>query len=211
MTKGSILKKIIAGVSVAILAVVGLTACDSGKKPSEQQEVEQKASGFKAYIPKNDVELSNYNKAQELYDDPAAIQWCSMFPSSSSAPIITIPIAGKLTTSGTSYFSPTEVGQYGSNNAPINRPNRSVDGLFHGDSFYRYGFTPAGAYVDFSNSSELLCTTALTDFQRQNTYVEGVGNNGDAKKLDIDSRQKSAEKALKDGDSTKATDILKGK
>src|SRR5699024_12035983 len=113
--------------------------------------------------------MENYNKAQELYDDPAAIQWCTAFPSSNSAPIITLPIAGKLTTSSTSYFAPSKLaGKYAESTAV---PNRSVDGLFHGESYYRYGFTPAGQYVDFSNSLELLCTTALTELDRKSTRL----------------------------------------
>jgi len=182
-----------------------MTACGpTAEQPDQYKEVESRAAGKTAYIPKNDTELDNYNKAQELYDDPAAIQFCSAFPSSNSAPIVTTPIAGKLTTSSTSYFSPTEVWE-GWETAALNVPKRSVDGLFHGDSFYRYGFTPAGQYVDFSNSMELMCTTALTDFQRQKTFVEGV--NTDA---NVDQLQADAEKALKAGDTKKATDILKG-
>lgn len=203
-------KKILATAGIVMAAGLTLTACNNDSPPDEYQQVEQKSQDRKAYIPENDVELNNYNRAQELYDDPAAIQWCTMFPSSASAPIVTTPIAGKLTTSSTSYFSPTEVWE-GWETAALNVPKRSVDGLYHGDSFYRYGFTPAGVYVDFSNSSELRCSTALTDFQRQNTYVEGVGSGGDAKDLDVDSRQKKAEEALKNGDNEKASEILGGK
>lgn len=203
------MKKIVAPVLI-LAGVITLTGCSAQQNNKDElDQVKQKAQNSKAYLPKNTVELDNYNKAQEIYDNPASIQWCTAFPSSNSAPIITMPIAGKLTTSATSYFSPTEV--YSDSNGTVNIPSRSVDALYHGESFYRYGFTPAGQYVDFSNSLELLCTTALTDFQRQNTYVEGVGNNGDASKMDLTKRQKEAEEALKNGDSTKATDILKGK
>jgi hypothetical protein len=203
------MKKIVAPVLI-LAAVITLSGCGAQQNnKTELDQVKEKANQSKAYIPKNTVELDNYNKAQEIYDNPASIQWCTAFPSSNSAPIITMPIAGKLTTSNTSYFSPTEV--YDNANGMVNIPSRSVDALYHGESFYRYGFTPAGQYVDFSNSLELLCTTALTDFQRQNTYVEGVGNDGDASKMDLTKRQKEAEEALKNGDSAKATEILKGK
>lgn len=188
---------------LAAVISVGVSACGSSSQPDQYAEVEKKASSMQPYIPKNDVELRNYNKAQELYDDPAAIQWCTVFPSSASAPIVTTPIAGKLTTSATSYFSPTEVQRYGENQ--VNIPKRSVDGLFHGPSFYRYGFTPGGDYVDFSNSLEMRCTTALTEFQRQNTFVEMANTEGD-----VDSRQAQAEEALKSGDNQKAENILKG-
>jgi hypothetical protein len=46
-----------------------------------------------------------------------------------------------------------------------------VDGLFHPNPpGYRYGFTPGGQYVDFFNMATF-CTTALTEFQRQETRV----------------------------------------
>lgn len=186
----------------AAIAAITLSACED-MSPSESRQVEHKAQDFEAYLPTNNVELDNYNRAQELYDDPAAIQWCTAFPSSNSAPIITLPIAGKLTTSATSYFNPQE--RVSGSNGAVSLPTRSVDGLYHGDSFYRYGFTPGGQYVDFSNSLELLCTTALTEFQRENTFVEGVDTSGDIEKL-----QRQAEEALKDGDRDKAVDILGG-
>lgn len=196
--------KIIAGIAGAVLMVGGIAACT--EEDPQYKDVEAKAAAQEGYIPVNDVELSNYNRAQALYDNPSAIQWCTAFPSSTSAPIITIPIAGKLTTSNTSFFSPEErVSGY-----ELMTPKRSVDGLYHGDSFYRYGFTPAGQYVDFSNSMELLCTTSLTEFQRQNTYVEGVGNNGDATGVDVDARQAEAEEALKNGNPEGAVESLEG-
>lgn len=209
------MKKISVISAIALVAAVGLTACDTDSKSSEQETVEKKAASNKAYLPENNVELNNYNKAQKLYDDPSAILWCTSFPSSASAPIVTVPIAGKLTTSGTSYFSPTNL-KSNSSGGMVNVPNRSVDSMFHGDSFYRYGFSPSGQYFDFSNSMELLCSTTLMDYQRQNTFVEGVGNNGgsgkegNAKGLDIQDRQKRAEKALKDDDPEKAMKILRG-
>ncbi|GAA1412075.1 hypothetical protein AUR04nite_00060 [Glutamicibacter uratoxydans] len=202
------LKKTIALASVAGLTALSLAACGPAQEPTGQyKQVEQKAASKTAYIPKNDTELDNYNKAQELYDDPAAIQFCTAFPSSNSAPIVTTPIAGKLTTSSTTFFNPQEpFGGEFQGQGMVTLPKRSVDGLYHGDSFYRYGFTPGGQYVDFSNSLELMCTTALTEFQRQKTFVEGVDTDKDVSKL-----QAEAEQALKDGDNAKATKILGGK
>lgn len=197
------MKKITALAAAGTL-VLALAACTPDEQSTQYDQIEKNAQGFETYDIKNNVELRNYNRAQELYDNPSAIQWCTAFPSSNSAPIVTLPIAGKLTTSATSYFPPTNVRESSVNN--LNVPARSVDGLFHGDSFYRYGFTPAGQYVDFSNSLELLCTTALTEFQRQNTFVEGVDT-----EANVDELQKAAEEALAAGDGQKAADILEGK
>lgn len=198
------MKKITALIGAIALAAT-LAACGPEEQATQYDQIEKNAQNFKTYDIKNNVELNNYNRAQVLYDDPAAIQWCTAFPSSNSAPIVTLPIAGKLTSSATSYFPPTKE-HHDSSGYGLNVPARSVDGLFHGDTFYRYGFTPAGQYVDFSNSLELLCTTALTEFQRQNTFVEGVDTDGDVNK-----RQAAAEEALKAGDGQKAADILEGK
>lgn len=187
-------KKIAALSSIAVIGTLGLTACNSESEKASR-EVYEKSRDMKPYIPKNDVELRNYTKAQEIYDDPTVIQWCSLFPPSNSAPIITVPIAGKLTTSSTSYFGAGE---------------KSVDGLFHGDSFYRMGFTPGGEYADVSNSMPMFCSTALTEFQRQKTYVDGLGTNGDANKVDVDALQKKAENALKSDTPDDAAKILRG-
>lgn len=187
--------KVLAFVGVAAIGALALTGCNS-ESDKAAREVYEKAKDLKPFIPENDVELRNYTKAQELYDNPSSIQWCTLFPPSNSAPLVTFPIAGKLTTSSTSYFA---------------AGNQSVDGLYHGDSFYRFGFTPGDQYADVSNSMPMYCSTALTEFQRQKTYVEGVGNDGDASKIDVDTAQEAAEKALESGDSKKAADILGGK
>lgn len=188
-------KKIIAGLIAAPLAIAALSGCTS--EGEQYRAAQNKANqNREPYTPSNGVELNNYNRAQELYDDPAAIQWCTAFPSSATAPIVTIPIAGKLTTSATSYFKPVD-------DALV--PQRSVDGMYHGDSFYRYGFTPAGVYVDFSNSMEMICQTSLTEYQKTNTYVDGASITGD-----VDARQDRAEEALRNGDGKGAAKILEG-
>lgn len=198
------MKKVMTIGGIALTSMFALTACGSVGTTTQQDEVAKKAATSEAYIPKNTTELDNYNAAQKVYDDPNSILWCTAFPSSPSAPIITVPIAGKLTTSGTSYFNPQEVYTNGSYGVVL--PSRSVDGLFHGDSFYRFGFSPAGVMVDFSNSMELMCSTQLTEYSRQNTFVEGVDTTGN-----MDAKQKKAEEALKAGDGDKAADILAGK
>jgi hypothetical protein len=82
---------------------------------------------------------------------------------------VTVPVSGKLTSSSTTFFSPTRTaGDYYDGTA---LPSRSIDGLFHPDPpKYRYGFTPGGAYVDFFNT-ETYCTSKPTKFQRQSTQV----------------------------------------
>lgn len=203
--------------TAATIATLGLgwaltgAACSDGTTPpaseTSKHEVDAKAEKRAPYLPKNDVEYNNYNKAQELYDDPSSIIWCTTSWPSASSPIVTIPIAGKLTSSSVSYFpnQTKERADLGEYSGDILVESRSVDGMFHGTPGpYRYGFTPGGQYVDFTNLS-VLCTTALTKFQRESTEVTVNVEDGGAGDI-----QKQAEAALKAGDNAKAEQILEG-
>lgn len=190
----------------AIIALVGLSACETygTETPTQQEQVEKKASSTKAYIPQNTVELDNYNAAQKVYDAKDSIIWCTTTWGNASAPLVTIPIRGKLTSSSVSYFPNNSVKTYGSSGAksPIHVENRSVDGMFHGSPpAYRYGFTPGGQYVDF-DGMPTFCTTALTSFQRQSTDV--------TIKFDGGAQQNAAQDALKSGDPAAAEKALEG-
>jgi hypothetical protein len=190
-----------------VLAVVAaaflLAACakdsDEGK---QKRDVDKRAEGYEAYLPKNTVELDNYNEAQRLYDSPSTIIWCSTTWGNASAPIVTVPIKGKLTSSSTTFFRPEEVVNDDSNRSGVVVSGRSVDGLFHpSPPGYRYGFTPGGQYVDFFNMATF-CTTALTEFQRQETRV-AVDYDDVARLAD-----RRAEQALSRGDGAAAERIL---
>lgn len=200
------MNKKIVGVVVAALAMVGLTACEAtaGPPKTEKQQVEEQASERKAYIPQNDVEFNNYNKAQELYDSPSSIIWCTTTWGSASAPLVTVPVAGKLTSSSVSYFpnhtlERADLGRY---DGEVLVESRSVDGMYHGSPGpYRYGFTPGGQYVDFTGMPTF-CTTALTEFQRQSTEVSISNDDVSA------SIQEQAETALQSGDAAEAQRLL---
>lgn len=202
-------KKLITAAAIAAALAVGLTACDlddgTSTSKKSQQAINNNADSRSVYVPKNDVEFDNYNKAQKLYDSPDTIIWCTSAWSNASAPLVTTPIRGKLTSSSVSYFPNNSIQKYGSNGAPAEVENRSVDGMYHGTPGpYRYGFTPGGVYVDYTGM-EVMCTTALTSFQRQSTTVDV--NGPDAKAT---ATQDAAEAALKAGDSGKAAELLKG-
>lgn len=193
-----------------ILAAVVLAAlfagCGGGSSSSGQdkakKEIEDRAKGRVPYSPKHDVEFNNYNRAQELYDSPATIIWCSVMPQASTAPIITVPIAGKLTSSSTTFFRPEEVINDEADASGNAVTARSVDGLFHPDPpKYRYGFTPGGQYVDFFELSTI-CTTQPLEFQRQSVEVSVDSQ--------LDSATKRAEAALAKGNKAEAQAILRG-
>lgn len=184
-----------AALVASLVAVLMLAACETTSATESDKadhQVNERANKRKPYLPRNDVEFKNYNAAQKLYDDPNTIIWCSTTWGNPSAPIVTIPVAGKLTSSSTTFFSPDRLVDHGNYSWSVVQ-SRSVDGLFHPNPpQYRYGFTPGGQYVDFF-TMPTLCTTALTKFQRQKTEVD-VSVDGAAAKA-----QKTAEDALKQG------------
>lgn len=170
---------------IAILAVVfaliiaGCSDSDGGKKESANNKgrktVQDQNANFEPPEVKNFTEYHNYIKAQKLYDSPSTIIWCTSSWGNASAPMFTVPIAGKLTSSSVSLFpSEQSIATSGGDRGWTTKYNPelpSVDSMFHGNPpAYRYGFTPGGQYVDFSGM-EVFCTTALTEFQRQSTEV----------------------------------------
>jgi len=197
-------------IALAVGWALSGSACSettSSASSSSKAEVDAKADARVPYLPKNDVEFNNYNRAQELYDDPSSIIWCTGTFASASSPIFTVPIAGKLTSSSVSYYpgsSPKEINTSGSGQNPaLNVENRSIDGMYHGNPpAYRYGFTPGGQYAEFSGIGTF-CTTALTKFQRESTQVTVNLDDGGASDI-----QKQAEAALKAGDPAKAEQLL---
>jgi hypothetical protein len=194
------MKKLLAAAAVGLTAI-GLAACgedrtqNAGAHQSQYAESETNRAGFKPFIPKNGVEFSNYNKAQELYDSPSTIIWCtSAFPIPNS-PLFTVPIAGKLTSSSVSFF-PNKVERfYASDDNGAYYPElTSVDGMYHGSPPpYRYGFTPGGQYAEFNNAMPTFCTTALNSFQRKSTQISLTVDQAALK------GQKKAEAALEAG------------
>lgn len=191
---------------IALMAVATLAIGCGGSSASSGQEkakdnIEHHADERVPYEPVHDVEFNNYNKAQELYDSPSTIIWCSVMPQSSTAPIVTVPVAGKLTSSSTTFFRPEEFidrGNYSWQTAEA----RSVDGMFHPNPpKYRYGFTPGGQYVDFFELPTF-CTTQPLAFQRQSVQVKVDSNLNDA--------TQKAEQALGEGKKKEAQAILAG-
>lgn len=166
---------------VAIAAVISLfmASCSSdATKAARDANKEGRANVKKvneSFSPpeiNGDTEYHNYMGAQKLYDDPSSIIWCTTTWGNDSAPLVTVPIAGKLTSSSVSLFPSVVEKQYDGNTNNSYHPELpSVDGMFHGSPPpYRYGFTPGGQYVDFFNMPTF-CTTALTAFQRESTKV----------------------------------------
>lgn len=167
--------KSLAAIIAASTLALTLAGCAGSEAPNRDKQLKQSTSKFDDRVPPDvtgEVEYDNYMKAQELYDDPSSIIWCTMFPASPAAPIVTVPIRGKLTSSSVSYY-PNQSIIPGTNDSygRVLGENQSVDGMFHGSPPpYRYGFTPSGQYVDFFEIPTF-CTTALTEFGRETLSV----------------------------------------
>lgn len=170
--------KILAAVGAAVM-VFSLAACSGDSAPAKPDRGSQLAESEKNFNERTapevsgEVEYNNYVDAQELYDDPSSIIWCTMFPASAAAPIVTVPIRGKLTSSTVSFY-PNQRKEWldgGEYNMEVMVEAQSVDGMYHGSPPpYRYGFTPTGQYVDFFEIPTF-CTTALTEFGRETLSV----------------------------------------
>ena len=189
------MKRIISMTLIAILASFFAFGCaepEPDKSETQRSQVEKKASKRSAYIPTNDVEFSNYNKAQKLYDSPTTIIWCSTTWGNPAAPIITVPVAGKLTSSTVSFFPNSRL--HSDDYGKVMVEQKSVDGMYHGTPPpYRYGFTPGGQYVDFFNMSTY-CSSKPSKFQRQETKLVLSVDSG------LNAATSRAEKALARGD-----------
>jgi hypothetical protein len=166
-----------------------------------QQEALNRARENVTYVDRNHVELDNYNKRQALADDPTTLLWCtSSFPQPNS-PMFTVPVVGKLTSGGKRPYPTTISRTYYQSTSEYFPELPGADGMYGTSGEYRYGFTPAGFYVDFYNIATF-CTTELTVFQRESTIVMLAQDNS------IAEAQGKAQAALKAGDTAKATQIL---
>lgn len=184
-------------IALAVLALgILITGCGgSSERDKAKEAVEQNTKKIVPYVPQNEIEAKNYNKKEELFDNPNTIIWCSAFPPGSNYPVITIPIAGKLTSSSVSILP----SNHGTEDGVVE--SADVDGLYHGSPPpYRYGFTPGGQYVSFEGGLAALCTTQPLEVQRQSVSVKVAGG--------LDKASKEAEAALKSGNGKEAQAIL---
>lgn len=168
-----------------VIAAVLMVGC-SNLSTSENDAV-QRSQNRVPYVTRNDVEYKNYDIRQKLADDPTTILWCtSAFPVT-GAPLFTVPVIGKLTSGGKRpYPSPDAIGP---------------DGMYGPSVEYRYGFTPEGVYVDFTNIATF-CTTQPTIWQKESTTLVLNTDPG------LSKAQADARAALAAGDPAKAQQIL---
>lgn len=129
----------------------------------------KKAKPYMPTLPSADFD--NYNASQKYYDNKNSIQWCTFSFNNGNSPLVTVPVARKLTSSSVSFFPSSRVKYDNDGGGDYTPERRSVDGMYHGTPPpYRYGFTPGGDYVDLFNL-ETFCTSKPTSFQRKETKV----------------------------------------
>ena len=163
-------------IKLVMLAVVTMgivSACASSDKPQSAQQSAQHASATlqsQIYKPKNFVEFHNYNRRQELVDQPNTIWWCTAYYNNPNIKPVTVPIAGKIT-SGTKRPYPTSVAETGSDNQRYYTEVAGPDAMDGPSDDYVYGFTPQGAYWQRASSVPLSCTTEPTVYQATETTI----------------------------------------
>jgi hypothetical protein len=186
--------------AAALVSLLVLTACDTSQSPAETQ-AQQKSQQLQAqvYRQHNNVEFQNYNERQKVADDPATILWCTAYPANPSAKPLTFPIRGKLTSSNKRPY-PTAVAETGTD-LTYTPEVPGPDSMYGSSAEYRYGFTPAGVYVDFTNL-ETVCTTEPTVYQKQQTDIVLQTDQG------LSTASAQARAALQGNDPAKAERIL---
>jgi hypothetical protein len=175
---------LVAVVSVLLLGADGCTEQD--KAQMNATDLAQNRGNI--YVMKNDTEFKNYNKRQEIADDPTTILWCTFAFPIPSSPLVTVPVVGKLTSGGKRPFT-------------ISDTSPGPDGMYGSSGEYRYGFAPGDVYSDFYDIATY-CTNKPMVWQREKTsIVSGVDAN-------LLAAQAAAQAALKAGHPEEATRIL---
>jgi hypothetical protein len=177
---------------VALVAALALTVLAAGCGQTAQEKAanraQRKADANAFYVPQHAMEQQNYNDRQRLGDNPSTILWCTFYPPTVGQEPITVPIAGKLTSSGKRPFA--------------DDTGLGPDGMYGSSVEYRYGFDPTRAiYYDFAGMASI-CTNAPLVYQLNKTVI------ATQTATTLTSLDKAAEAALKAGDAKKAAAIL---
>jgi hypothetical protein len=183
-----------------------VSACTSGPSGSDPGAAAKarndKLTKNELYTPKNNIEFDNYNKRLKVSDNPTTILWCTAYPTNPNARPITVPIVGKLTSSSKRPYATSHVLIDTDTGSKWYNPEIPGPDAMYGESVpYRYGFTPAGDYWDFT-FLESACTTVPTVYQAQATTI--------VNKVDpaMQAANLAAQAALKAGHPDQASKIL---
>ena len=164
------------GLLFFVVVVIALSGCEdkTGAPATQrqiQQQVKQRQEARTVYVPQNDVEFRNYNWRVEVADDSTTILWCTFFPPTVGQEPFTVPVIGKLSSSGKRPF-PKLKAMTGSSTYTYTPEERQPDGMYGESSLYRYGYGPQGkgAYMDFTDLPSF-CTLLPTVWQQNETRI----------------------------------------
>jgi hypothetical protein len=185
-----------------MVLVTLITACGGNSVPSQQQELVREIADRPAYEQTNDVEFELYNRRQQIADDPTTILWCTFFPLTQGQEPFTVPIVSKLASSGKRPF-PTEQDCQSGGDKCWAKELPGPDKMYGSSSEYRFGFTPADQYIDFTDLHSF-CTTVPTVWQANKTTIVMEVD------TELGAANAAARKELKAGNTEAAYEILKG-
>lgn len=196
------MKRIILVCLGSLVLLAGGTACGPGQSAADKSAAaaEKNAANNAFYVPSHKVEQQNYNDRQRLADNPSTILWCTFFPPTVGQEPITVPIAGKLTSSSK---RPTP-GTWTADTGGPGTERVGPDGMYGSSVEYRYGFDPTRTqYYDFTQLPSI-CTNTPLIWQKNKTTI---AIQTDATLSSID---KAATAALNAGNAKEALKLLKG-
>lgn len=176
--------KVAFGLAVLILIVLVIVGCGESQEDKEAK-VRREHPAFQAH---NYIERQIFNHRLEISDDPSTILFCTTL-AFDRPPKVDI-IAGKLV-SGSKRPDPLYTYDNG-----YTIENQDAQGM-HGQSVpYRFGFTPAGQYVDFTDLPTE-CTTEAQSTKKTN-IGEVVVNNAE-----LSNAASEAQQVLRSGSVTR--------
>lgn len=194
-------RKVFAALAAFVFVMVGTaSSCGGGTSASDASQKASDQLQSQVYQSKHNVEFRNYNLRQKMADDPSTILWCTFaWPGQIGQQLVTVPIAGKLTSSNKRPYAATYTADNGAPGTEVPGP----DHMFGSSAEYRYGFDPTlTQYSDFTDLPSY-CTNVPTVWQQNQTTIISQTS------TTLNSISKAAQQAIKDGDPTKAAAILK--
>lgn len=147
------------GLAIAFILVVAIAGCSESENDKEAK-VRKEHPAFQAH---NYIERQIFNHRLEISDDPSTVLFCTTYPFD-RPPKVNI-IAGKLV-SGTKRPDPAF---FEAEHGSTGTERQDAQGMYGASVPYRFGFTPGGQYVDFTDLPTE-CTT-----EAQSTKQTSVG------------------------------------
>jgi len=187
---------VIVAIAFVAASTIGVTSCGGTPNQQAQREASRAAANFHFYVQHNMTEQKNYNLRLQLEDDPATILWCTFsWPGSGGAQqLVTVPIAGKLTSSSK---RPTPTADSNGNE------NADGTGMYGPSVQYRYGFDPTRTIIYEFTDLPSFCTNEPLVWQKNQTNIVSETD------ATLNSLTRAAEQALRSGDAQKALALLK--